>query len=115
MSSYQGAVSIAISANGVGLNLTWSSGTMGNGNSPGKHDQIALSSGANTLTPPANAVFAVLVPPANSTITKTFKGVTGDTGYQFNVGMPALIPLASAPGTFVITASGSEQLDVYWI
>lgn len=83
--------------------------------SPYEHQPVALVNGANTLTPPTGTLFVILIPPTNSAITKTLKGVSGDTGIPLVTNLPSFLSLVASPGTFVITANGAETLDVYWL
>lgn len=83
--------------------------------SPAERLVVALANGANTLTPPTGTLAAVFVPPSNSSVTKTLKGVSGDTGLPLATNAPTYVSLAASPGAFVIAANGAENLTVYWL
>jgi len=85
-----------------------------NATSPAQRQVVALSAGANTITPAAGSRMAILVPPSGSTNGKTLKGITGDTGVPLDAAAVACIPLPAGPGTFVITSIGTENLTIYW-
>ena len=106
------SVTIAVSGDGVSFKFT--TPTQTNAASPFQHQPIALTTGANTITPPAGATMALVVPPTSSAVTKTLKGVTGDTGYALNPpGMPSFIPVGA--GALVINASSGETVEFYWL
>ena len=79
-----------------------------NSSSPGQIDILTLSSGSNTITPPAGGTTpkaCTFIPPSGNTETVTLKGVTGDTGVVLHKTDPAVISLNSPTSTFVLTAS----------
>lgn len=78
-----------------------------NSQSPGVIDTVDLSSGANTITKPTNAVSCTIIPPDNNTTALTLKGVSGDTGILLHTTNPALVSLASGQASFVINAAAS--------
>ena len=86
-----------------------------NAASPGERNSVDLASGPNTLTPPAGASALILVPPQNSTVAKTLKGVTGDTGVPLSPNAPAVIPLPAGAGALVLNAAAIETVTVYWL
>ena len=86
-----------------------------NAASPAQHQSIALASGANTLTPPTGALYCVLIPPAASVVTKTVKGVTGDTGLPVSMTNATLLSLVAIPAAFVLTTNAIETIEVYWL
>lgn len=109
------AATITIKVAGAGdFTFSWSSATLSNAASPLRQDAVALSTGANTLTPPTGCAFALLVPPTTSAIAKTLKGITGDTGVPLAPAQPTMLSLATA-AAFVITASAGETIKVIWI
>src|SRR5712691_11069954 len=77
-----------------------------NASGSGQNQLVNLSSGANTITPPAGAKAVTIVPPSANAVTITMKGVTGDTGVGLHLTDPTSIGLAST-GTFVLTAGGA--------
>ena len=73
--------------------------------------QVVLANGFNTITVPSTScVCAVIAFAAASTVTKTLKGVTGDTGIVLaTTGFAVLTWVSgSAPATFGITTSGAD-------
>ena len=74
-------------------------------------DAVALNSGFNTLTRPAGADGAVIVPDPANTQTLTLKGITGDTGLALSKTIPSVIPCAANIG---ITAGGATTVAVRW-
>jgi hypothetical protein len=62
------------------------------------------------------SVVTAIVPPAASTVTKTLKGVGGDTGFTWTSGAVITVPLvAGSMASFVITANGVETVEVLWL
>lgn len=71
--------------------------------------QTVLASGLNTITVPTTATGVIVVFDSTSTVTKTIKGVTGDTGVLvLKTGFFMLTFDATPPASFVITASGAD-------
>jgi len=85
-----------------------------NAASPGQVQIIALSTGANTITPPAGTQAVTIKPPTGNVVTLTLKGVTGDTGVGLHLTDPSSIGLASAASTFVLTASAPVTVRLFW-
>lgn len=109
------SVSIAGSVNGDGISETFGAFNITNLTAPGGVPQnVSLSSGNNTLTPPAGAQWVLIVPPTVSTVAKTIKGVAGDTGIPIAPAAPFLWGLPASPGSFVINAASAEVVQVYW-
>lgn len=101
---------------GDGNTATLQLPTQSNTSSPFEHIAQALSNGVTTLTVPTGALFLVIIPPTGSIITKTLKGVSGDTGIPLAPAGTSLLALpASPPATLVLTANGIETVDVYWL
>jgi len=76
---------------------------------PEAETQLILASGANTVVIPALARGAVIVFDSTSTVTKTLKGVTGDTGILIRKDSWHVLGFDSpAPADFVITASAAD-------
>lgn len=84
---------------------------------------LSLSSGNNTVTVPSGATAAVIVGP-NGTIptpnplssaTLTVKGVGGDTGIVVSSKWPTLLTFDTTPATFVINASGSCTVEIWYM
>lgn len=110
-----GTVTITIVAVGDGSRLDFTIGAPVNSISPANHQTLALASGANTITPPLNAMFCVLVPPPGSSVVKTLKGITGDTGFVLNSGAPTMLSMPLSAGPFVINCGGIETVEIYWV
>ena len=107
----------------IGIQLT-GNGFPGNGNlwtatvtnagglPPGSFTTAAAF---NSIPIPATATGVIIVPPNGSVITKTLKGVTGDTGIILAVANPTYLTFAAgAQATMGITASGIEVLQLFW-
>jgi len=110
--SFTGSANLTITGDGILANILVVPAP--NVASPYQHITGALINGSVTFTPPAATLVVVLVPPTTSVITKTLKGDSGDTGVPLSKTQPSIFSVAVTPGTFVITASGSENIDVYY-
>jgi hypothetical protein len=77
-----------------------------NASGSGQIQLVNLTTGANTITVPTNAVAVTIIPPALNAVTITLKGVTGDTGIALNLTDPTSIGLSSV-STFCLTAGNS--------
>jgi hypothetical protein len=84
-----------------------------NAASPGLLQQLALASGANTVTPPTGAKSVTIVPPSGNVVALTLKGVAGDTGIALHKTDPTSIGLDGA-ATFVINAGSSVTIVMVW-
>lgn len=76
---------------------------------------IVLANGANTITVPSTACTGcVIVFGPASAVTKTIKGITGDTGLAVtkNGWCAFSFDAAGAPASFVITAGGADTGNV---
>lgn len=114
MSTYAATASLAISAGTSPSVVGYASPTFAFPTSPALRVSIVLTTGANTIVPPAGASLFVLVPPSGSTVTKTLKGLAADTGYAIAPALPLFLPLAASPASIVITAGAGETCDGYW-
>lgn len=108
-------VSMSLNATGDGINMSFAPAQVSNQGSPALHEPVALSSGANTIQVPAGTQYVFIVPPTNSTIAKTLKGVTGDTGILLGNANPSMFALASGQTSFVLNAAGSETIEIYFV
>lgn len=82
------------------------------GNVPGS---FTLAAGFNSIPIPASAVGVIIVPPPGSAITKTLKGITGDTGIPIDPANSTRLKFtAGQNATFGITSSGIEVLGLLW-
>jgi len=110
--SKTGTVGVSIGILGDGVNIGWPSPansiTYQNLASPGVVEPIVLTTGFNSVAVPAGAKFLWFVPPTSSTIAKTLKGITGDTGYVLDPASPMLLPIAVGTTAIGITASAGE-------
>jgi hypothetical protein len=108
-------IAVTLSGSGDGIQaFTIAAPTISNSASPLVHDQHSLTTGANTLTVPTGATYLVVVPPAASTVAKTLKGVSGDTGIALTPGAWCALPIASGVSSIVINAASGEVVDLYW-
>lgn len=113
----------SVTINGTALNLQTGQRTLGPltiASAPATEQTLAsvttviLASGANTITIPSTTAVGVVISfAAASTVTKTLKGVTGDTGIAVSKVNPQLLTFdTSAPANFVITAGGADTGNV---
>lgn len=84
-----------------------------NDSSPGTVELYALSSGANTITPPTGATGVTILPPAGNTVVITLKGVSGDTGIELSLLDPTSLGLNST-STFVLNAASAVTIQLIW-
>ena len=108
------AASASVSISGTISDLPTGSKTIGpvtitNAASLGQETVFVLQSGFNTITVPALAVGCVIVFDATSAVTKTLKGITGDTGILLKpTGKNVLNFTAGGVASFGITASATD-------
>jgi len=73
---------------------------------------LQLANGANTITIPSTSCTAAIITFASgSSVTKTLKGASGDTGILLNPKGTTVLTFpggGSTPANFVITASGAD-------
>lgn len=79
----------------------------------GQNQVVALTTGANTITPPANAIAVTIIFPAGNTVQVTLKGVSGDTGIALNLTGPTSIGLQSV-STFVLNAASAVTVRLLY-
>jgi hypothetical protein len=106
---------IATTVSGDGLNAQQTVSNVNTSALP--PSTVTTANGSVTVTVPAAAQGFTIYPPIGSVITKTLKGIAGDTGVPFGPGasFPASIGFAAgAIPSFVITANGIETLQVVW-
>lgn len=77
---------------------------------PPEHEiEISLANGANTINVPTKARGVVIIPDSTSSVTKTLKGISGDTGVLIRKDAWSVISFDSPPpASFVITTSGAD-------
>lgn len=85
-----------------------------NAASPGEIENVALSAGNNTITPPTGAKAVTILPPAGNTVLITAKGIGADTGIVLHLTDPTSIGLNSAASTFVLSAASSVTVRLVW-
>lgn len=109
------AVTVGLSGDGFsGAPLYASSSSNTSANPP--TTVAAGAAGPQTVAVPATAQGFAIVAPPNSTVTKTLKGVGGDTGLTLHPTLPTVLSLT--PGSlasFVINFSAAETLSVVWL
>jgi hypothetical protein len=72
--------------------------------------EVTLASGANTITVPSWAEFAVINLPSTNAVVITLKGVTGDTGIVIDPNGVTLLDLnAGSVASFVLTAASATS------
>jgi hypothetical protein len=82
------------------------------GNIPGS---FVLANGFNSISIPATAVGVIIVPPSGSSVTKTLKGVTGDTGIPIDPANSTRLKFTAGQNSaFGITANGAETIGLLW-
>lgn len=77
--------------------------------------QLVTVNGNNTIAIPAAAQGLTIVPPPGSVLTKTLKGMGGDTGFLLHPTLPT--SLAFTPGavaSIVLNVNGIETLELIW-
>lgn len=85
--------------------------------SPGETEKVPLSTGPNTITPPASPFFptgvTIVMPPAN-TVLVTLKGVTGDTGVPLHKTDPSSFGIDTTATSFCLTAAAPVVVRLIW-
>ena len=85
-----------------------------NASSPGQITQQALSSGANTITPPSTATACTILFPSGNTVLVTLKGIAADTGVALHLTDPTSFGINNAASTFVLNAASSVTVRLVW-
>ena len=85
-----------------------------NANAPGAVPApvVSLSSGENAIAVPSGAAYVAISPSLLSTNTKTAKGATGDTGFNFTNQM-LVLPVAGL-SSFYINSTAAETITLAW-
>lgn len=110
------AVLVTVAGDGSSLTYTPPGSPFSNAVAPmGGPVPTALASGPNTIAVPTGAQAVIVVPPVASLVTKTLKGVSGDTGIGISATLPTTVSLAASTITFVITCSGPEIISLMWL
>ncbi len=88
-----------------------------NSASPGQIEIKDLDSGDNTITPPSvTTVACVIIPPSDNIISITFKGDSGDTGYQLHDTDPFVLTLKTGATEFILEAGDDiAGVRLIWI
>jgi hypothetical protein len=84
-----------------------------NSNSPGAIIDYALTTGNNTITPPAQSTGATLLFPTANTVLVTLKGVAGDTGIVLHPTDPTRIAINST-SAFVLSVASAVSMKIIW-
>lgn len=76
-------------------------------------EDVALTTGNNTVAIPAGSTGMVIIPQTGNTQTLTLKGVGADTGVALSKFNPTLIPFdTSSPANFVLSAGGNTIVEI---
>lgn len=106
--------SLSVNVQGDGVSLTQSfANTNAAAAAP---DAQTLAVGNNTITVPTGVTVqgVTIVPPTQSAVSKTLKGVAGDTGIALATSVPTSLALAASVTSFVVTASSGEVVQLVW-
>lgn len=95
------------------FNLQSVSSALENTNSPGSVQDLSLSTGNNTVTPPSNSTSCTILFPTGNVILVTLKGVNGDTGIVLHPTDPTRIGLNSTTA-FVLSAASAVSIKIIW-
>lgn len=86
--------------------------------SPAFHQTESLSSGSNTISIPQlpnPAYYCLIVPSTTSAVNKWLMATSGDTiGMQLFPSLPSLIAVSQSITQFVLRASGTDTVDLYF-
>lgn len=86
-----------------------------NTSSPGQIENKALSNGNNTITVPTGATALTIMKPSGNTVTLTFKGANAsDAGVALHLTDPDTITVGSGVTQFVINATASVTVRLFW-
>lgn len=110
------AIALSVSCGGDGI-VTYTynppASPLVNNSAPEAVPQVVqLTSGSNAIPVPVGATQCILIPPTTSSVAKTAKTTSGDTGISFT-GTPVLFPLAGVTTVYVGSA-GAESLSIVW-
>jgi hypothetical protein len=105
---------VVVTGDGLTLNQAVSGSTNVAAPPPGT---VTLSNGFTAITVPSGFTIngVMIVPPSGSTVTKTLKGITGDTGVgpsTWTSGV-AMLPVSSS-SVFGIAANAAEVCQLVW-
>lgn len=109
-------ISVSVSGDGYGGQgpLFSQSYVNATGLAPGS---VTTANGFVAVTVPVGALGVLVVPPVTSTLVKTYKGITGDTGVLTDPVGPAVFKWTAAqvPPSFGITTTGIEICELIWL
>jgi hypothetical protein len=111
------SMSVQIVGDGVneGFNIMASSPVV-NPAAPGGGPLLyPLILGANIIPVPPGTISMILIPPANSLVGLTLKGLTGDTGFVLQGNLPAMLPLPLGTLDVLIAATAPENVSILWL
>lgn len=113
--SKQVTTTVTVSCSGDGINSTTQEQVVNaNGVNAGPFP-LALTSGFNNVAIPTGAVGFSVIPPSNSAVAKTLKGVTGDTGVSISMTNPTgPIYFNTALANVGITVGSNETVSWIW-
>jgi hypothetical protein len=103
---------VVVTGDGLTLNQAVSGSTNVAAAPPGT---VTLANGFTAITVPSGFTIngVMIVPPSGSVVTKTLKGVTGDTGIVLQTSAPSMIPVQSS-SSIGITANAAEVCQLVW-
>lgn len=108
-----------ISANVSGDQTSENVGPLSNSltSSPAQHTYITINSGNNTIQIPqlpSPAQYVLLIPPTSSSVNKWLMASGDATGCQISSTLQSLVGLSPAITSFVLRASGSETMEIWF-
>ena len=106
-------IQVSVSGDGYAASPLFSQSSQNLAGTP--PSSVALINGNTTVNVPATAQGFTIVPPPGSTVSKTLKGVAGDTGVPVHPTLPTSVALTpGAVASLVISANGAETVEVLW-
>ena len=75
----------------------------------------ALASGPNVIPVPPGSISMVIVPPTNSVIALTLKGISGDTGFSLTANLPSMMAIPPNTASVLIAAGAPENVSILWL
>ncbi len=108
-------VGVTVSGDGVTASITPTGSPVTNTAAPhGGPIAFSLASGFITV-PTATTIGVVVIPPVASVISKTLKGLTGDTGFLIRENAPSVLMFPTGTATIKITAGSAEDVQLLWL
>lgn len=106
--------SVTVTGDGVGLVYTIPGLPSVNTLAPDPIQNVAMTTGANTVTVPAGAQYVVIVPPVGSVVSMKLKGDTADIGVTLATNRPSIMSLSSSTSSFVLTLGSGQTVQLCW-